>query len=107
MQIPFTGGTLREFPRRKKEAMLKGMDLPRDHLVGIVNLPDDGLVPVVPKPEDIKIVVSGGRGPGTAFLVDRWGFGNSRFVTKEIKLPPNWAELVKDLSGWETPIEVK
>ncbi len=43
---------------------------------------------------------------GAGFIIDRYGFGNSRFVTKEIKLPPNWAELVKDLSGWETPIEV-
>jgi len=68
LDIPFTGGTLRRFPRRKKEAMLKGMDLPRDHVVGIVDLPDEGLVPVVPKPEDIKIVVAGGRGPGTGFL---------------------------------------
>jgi len=73
----------------------------------IDELPDDGLVPVVPSPEYIKIIVSGGRGPGSGFIIDRYGFGNSRFVTKEIKIPPNWAELVKDLSGWETPIEVK
>jgi hypothetical protein len=73
----------------------------------IDDLPDDALVPVVPKPEDIKIVVSGGKGGGASFLIDRWGFGNSRYVTKEIKLPKNWKKLVKDLNGWETPIEVK
>jgi hypothetical protein len=73
----------------------------------IDELPDDGLVPVVPSPEDIKIIVSGGRGPGSGFFIDRYGFGNSRFVTKEIKLPPNWKELLEDLKGWETPIEVK
>lgn len=70
-------------------------------------LPDDGMVPVVPRPEDIKIVVSGGRGPGTGFLVDRWGFGNSHFVTKQVKLPPHWKDLLKELDEWQTPIEVK
>jgi hypothetical protein len=73
----------------------------------IDDLPDDALVPVVPKAEDIKIMVSGGGGSGVSFLIDRWGFGNSHYVTKEIKLPKNWKKLVKDLSGWETPIEVK
>ncbi|MDX9820382.1 MAG: hypothetical protein RBT20_00460 [Syntrophales bacterium] len=73
----------------------------------IEDLPDDGMVPVVPNPEDIKIVVSGGRGPGTGFLVDRWGFGNSHFVTKEIRLPSVWEDLVEGLNGWKTPIEVK
>jgi hypothetical protein len=73
----------------------------------IDDLPDDAMVPVVPKPEDIKVVVAGGRGPGVGFLVDRWGFGNSHFVTKEIKLPPNWADLVNEVKAWQTPIEVK
>ena len=73
----------------------------------IDELPDDGLVPAVPTPEDIKVFVAGGRGPGAGFFIDRWGFGKSRFVTKEIKLPPDWKHLVKDLEGWETPIEVK
>ena len=69
--------------------------------------PDDGLVPAVPTAEDIKVFVAGGRGPGAGFFIDRWGFGKSRFVTKEIKLPANWKQLVKGLEGWETPIEVK
>jgi hypothetical protein len=73
----------------------------------IDDLPDNGLVPVVPKPEDIKILVAGGKGPGCSFMIDRWGFGQSYFVSKEIKLPPNWKKLVKELQGWETPIEVK
>jgi hypothetical protein len=73
----------------------------------IDDLPDDGLVPVVPKPEDIKIMVAGGKGGGVSYLIDRWGFGNSRYVTKEIKLPKNWDSLLKDLKGWETPITVK
>lgn len=73
----------------------------------IDDLPDDGMVPVVPKAEDIKIIVAGGRGPGDGFVIDRWGFGNSHIVTKQIKLPSNWKDLVTDLKGWETPIEVK
>jgi hypothetical protein len=73
----------------------------------IDELPDDGLVPAVPTAEDIKIFVAGGRGPGAGFFIDRWGFGKSRFVTKEIKSPSNWNQLVKELKAWETPIEVK
>jgi len=73
----------------------------------IDDLPDDGLVPTVPKAEDIKVFVSGGRGPGCGFFIDRWGFGQSHFLTREIKLPPNFNDLVKDLQGWETPVEVK
>jgi len=92
-----------EFGPRPLGAMAVTSGIPK----WIDDLPDDGLVPVVPRPEDIKIVVTGGRGAGTGFLIDRWGFGNSHFVTKEIKLPPNWKDLIKDLSGWETPIEVK
>jgi len=73
----------------------------------IDDLPDDALVPVVPKPEDIKIMVAGGKGGGVSYLIDRWGFGNSRYVTKEIKVPKNWDALLADLKGWETPITVK
>jgi hypothetical protein len=73
----------------------------------IDDLPDDGLVPVVPRPDDIKVFVAGGRGPGSGFIIDRWGVGQSHFVTKEIKLPPNWKELLKELKGWKTPIVVK
>ena len=40
-------------------------------------------------------------------MIDSWGFGNSHFVTKEIKVPKNWNSLLKDLGGWETPIDVK
>ena len=52
-------------------------------------------------------MVAGGKGGGVSFLIDRWGFGNSRYVTKEIKVPKNWDSLLKDLEGWETPITVK
>jgi hypothetical protein len=65
---------------------------------------DDELVPVVPTPEDFRIVVAGGTGGGASLAVDRWGFGNSKLVTKEVKLPLAWPKLVKDLEGWKTPI---
>ncbi len=68
---------------------------------------DDELVPVVPSPEDFRIVVAGGTGGGASFAVDRWGFGNSKFVTKEIKLPAAWPQLVKDAEKWSTPIVVR
>lgn len=73
----------------------------------IDELPDDGLVPTVPKAEDIKVFVAGGRGPGCGFFIDRWGFGQSHFLTKQIQLPPNWNDLLRDLQGWETLVEVK
>jgi hypothetical protein len=73
----------------------------------IDDLPDNALVPVVPTPEDIKIMVAGGKGGGVSYIIDRWGFGNSRYLTKEIKLPKNWKSLLNDLQGWETPITVK
>ncbi len=73
----------------------------------IDDLPDDGMVPTIPKAEDVKVFVSGGRGPGCGWFIDRWGFGQSHFITKEIKLPPNWRDLLADLQGWETPVEVK
>ena len=68
---------------------------------------DDDMVPVVPTPEDFRIVVAGGTGGGASFAVDRWGFGNSKFVTKEVKLPSQWPQLVKDLEKWNTPIVVR
>ena len=73
----------------------------------IDELPDNFGVPVVPSAEHIKLFIGGGRGPGCSFMIDQWGFGNSHFTTKEVKLPPNWRELVNELKGWETPIEVK
>jgi hypothetical protein len=69
--------------------------------------PDDAMIPVVPTAKDVKIIVAGGSGPGTGFVIDRWGFGNSKLVTKKVALPANWPALVGDLKGWETPIEVK
>jgi hypothetical protein len=68
---------------------------------------DDELIPVVPTPEDFRIVVAGGTGGGASFAVDRWGFGNSLFVTKEIALPAQWPQLVKDVEKWKTPITVR
>ena len=73
----------------------------------IDNAKDDELVPVVPGPEDFRIVVAGGTGGGASFAVDHWGFGNSLFVTKEVKLPPQWPQLVTDLERWSTPIVVR
>jgi hypothetical protein len=73
----------------------------------IDDLPDDALVPVVPNAESIKILVAGGPGSGVSLLIDSWGFGNSHYVTKEIKVPKNWKSLLGELKGWETPIDVK
>ena len=64
----------------------------------------NALIPLLFKPESIKIVVAGG--PGTPFFayVSTWGFGSSHFVTKSIKLPKNWDNILDKYKGWETPI---
>ena len=73
----------------------------------IDDLPDNGLAPTVPEVKDIKVFIAGGNGSGCGWFIDRWGFGQSHLITKEITLPPNWKGLVSDLQGWETPVEVK
>ncbi len=68
---------------------------------------DDTMIPVVPSPEDIRILVAGGTGGGASMVIDRWGFGNSKIVSKKIARPAMWEELVKELDGWKTPIIIK
>ncbi|MFC1961982.1 hypothetical protein ACFLWN_02930 [Chloroflexota bacterium] len=62
------------------------------------------MVPLLEKPEGVKIVVAGGPGPRMMAYVGNWGFGPAYFVTKPVKLPANWTELLKKYQGWETPV---
>lgn len=60
-------------------------------------------VPILRSPESLKICVTGGPGPDMIAYIGTWGYGPSHFITKPIKLPSNWDELLKKYRGWESP----
>jgi hypothetical protein len=60
-------------------------------------------VPILLNPESLKICVTGGPGPDMIAYISTWGYGPSHFVTKPIKLPGNWEELLAKYKGWESP----
>ena len=62
------------------------------------------LVPLHRGPEGIKIIVAGGPGPAMIGYISTWGFGPAYFITKPIKLPQNWGNLLEKYKGWESPI---
>jgi hypothetical protein len=62
------------------------------------------LVPLLAKPENIKICVTGGAGPYGITYTSTFGYGPAHFVTKPIKLPHNWQNLLVKYRGWESPI---
>ncbi len=62
------------------------------------------LAPLLSSPESIKICLAGAPGPGMITYISTWGFGPAHFVTKPIKLPQNWGDLLAKYTGWETPI---
>ena len=63
-------------------------------------------VPLVRQPENIKMVVAGAEGYGTAMVVyiSTWGYGPAHFVTKSINVPGDWEKILKRNQGWETPV---
>jgi hypothetical protein len=64
----------------------------------------DELIPLLEGPENIKICVSGGPGPFGITYTSTFGYGAAHFVTKPIKLPMNWEEILEKNSGWESPL---
>jgi hypothetical protein len=60
-------------------------------------------VPIFFKPDDLKICVTGGPGPDMIAYIGTWGYGPSHFITKPVKLPKNWNNLLKKYSGWTSP----
>jgi hypothetical protein len=91
---------------------LNGMDaseleffgrLPED-LINKCKSGPDTLIPLLAGPENIKICVSGGAGPFGITYTSTFGYGAAHFVTKPVKLPSNWKELLEKNSGWESPL---
>jgi hypothetical protein len=64
----------------------------------------DTLVPILASPENIKICVAGGAGPYGITYTSTFGYGAAHFVTKPVKLPNNWAKILKKYRGWESPL---
>ena len=62
-------------------------------------------VPVFFKPDDLKICVTGGPGPDMIAYIGTWGYGPCHFITKPVKLPKNWNNLLKKYSGWDKPYD--
>jgi hypothetical protein len=62
-----------------------------------------GPVPLLLNPENLKICVAGGPGPDMIAYIGTWGYGPSHFVTKPIKIPGNWQNLLSKYGGWESP----
>lgn len=60
-------------------------------------------VPIFFKPESLKICVTGGPGPDMIAYIGTWGYGPSHFVTKPVKLPKIWNNLLKKYRGWTSP----
>jgi hypothetical protein len=60
-------------------------------------------VPLLLSPESLKICVTGGPGPDMIAYIGTWGYGPSHFVTKPVKLPGNWLDLLAKYKGWESP----
>jgi hypothetical protein len=91
---------------------LNGMDvndlrffgrLPEDMIEKCKSGPDT-LIPLLAGPENIKICVSGGAGPFGITYTSTFGYGAAHFVTKPIRLPVNWTEILEKNRGWESPL---
>jgi hypothetical protein len=63
----------------------------------------DAPVPILLGPESLKICVTGGPGPDMIAYISTWGYGPSHFITKPVKLPANWDELLEKNKGWTSP----
>lgn len=71
----------------------------------IQELPPNGFVPIVPEPKDIKIVVAGGRSHQIGICVTNPGSAAAHWVTKPVRIPKNWNNLLGKYTGWDTPIQ--
>lgn len=71
-------------------------------LVKKCRLDRNALAPLLFGPESIKIIAAGAPGPPMCGYIGTWGYGPAYFVTKPIKVPPDWEDLLVKYQGWET-----
>ncbi len=102
-----------------KQALYERIQLPGSEVfdgrerIGLIKFPQwvidkhnadpDAPVPILRSPESLKICVTGGPGPDMIAYIGTWGYGPSQFITKPVKLPANWSELLEKNKGWESP----
>ena len=102
-----------------KQALYERIQLPGSEVfdgrerIGLIKFPQwvidkhnadpDAPVPILRSPESLKICVTGGPGPDMIAYIGTWGYGPSQFITKPVKLPANWDELLEKNKGWESP----
>jgi hypothetical protein len=102
-----------------KKALYEAIQLPGSQVfdgrerIGLIKFPQwvidrhkadpDAPVPILLGPESLKICVTGGPGPDMIAYIGTWGYGPSHFVTKPIKLPANWEDLLEKNKGWTSP----
>jgi hypothetical protein len=67
------------------------------------NADPDAPLPILRSPESLKICVTGGPGPDMIAYIGTWGYGPSHFITKPVKIPSDWDELLEKNKGWESP----
>ena len=102
-----------------QQALYEAIQLPGSQVfdgrerIGLVKFPQwvvdkhkedpDAPVPILLGPESLKICVTGGPGPDMIAYIGTWGYGPSHFITKPVKLPANWDEILKRNDGWTSP----
>jgi hypothetical protein len=74
-----------------------------DDLIDKCKSGPDELIPLLAGPKNIKICVSGGAGPFGITYTSTFGYGAAHFVTKPVKLPANWDEILEKNKGWASP----
>jgi hypothetical protein len=93
-----------KFFRGKEPSSEVGATLIPERLVEKCREDSEALVPLLLKPESVKIVVAGAPGPPYCVYIATWGFGPAHFITKAIRLPQIWENLLDKYKGWETPV---
>jgi hypothetical protein len=102
-----------------QQALYEAIQLPGSQVfdgrerIGLIKFPQwvidrhkadpDAPVPILLGPESLKLCVTGGPGPDMIAYIGTWGYGPSHFITKPIKLPPNWDDLLEENKGWASP----
>jgi hypothetical protein len=103
-----------------QQALYEAIQLPGSEVfdgrerIGLIKFPQwvidkhkenpDAPVPILLGPESLKICVTGGPGPDMIAYIGTWGYGPSHFITKPIKLPMNWKEILEKNKGWKSPL---
>jgi len=90
------------FEHKPPRAETGGNPLPAE-MVARAHAAADAPMPLLKGPESLKVVAAGAHGPAMLAYVSTWGWGGSYFVTKPVRLPPEWGRMAAAEAGWRTP----